>query len=118
MEKTLNFESLLVRLGDDIELVNEILHLFIDTIPEQVEALKSAVEERNTELIQYAAHTLKGSAGNISAEKLADAASILEIAGKEGNIKDAESLLSVFMEEYKELEIVIRDSFDTSSTFQ
>ena len=111
MEKTLNFESLLVRLGNDIELVNEILHLFKDTIPEQVEALKSAVEEKNTELIQYAAHTLKGSAGNISAEKLAVTASVLEIAGKEGNIVGAESLFSIFLKEYKELEIEIRKLF-------
>ncbi len=114
MAKTLNFGSLLIRLGDDIELVNEILHLFIDTIPEQVEVLKSAVEEKSAELIQYTAHTLKGSAGNISAEKLAATASILEIAGKENNIKSSESLLSILLEEYEELEYEIEQLLDSS----
>ena len=112
MEKTLNFGSLMVRLGDDSKLVNEILHLFIDTIPKQTEALKAAVEETNTELIQYTAHTIKGSAGNIGAEKLAGKASLLEIAGKEGNIQSTDSLFAEYMKEYKELKIVIRKSFD------
>ena len=112
MDKILNFESLLIRLGNDIELVNEILHLFIDTTPEQIDTLKSAVEEKNTELIQYSSHTLKGSAGNINAEKLAGTASLLEIAGKYGDIQSAESMYAVLMKEYKELELVIRESFD------
>ena len=46
MDEILNFESLLVRLGNDIELVNEILRLFINTIPEQMDILKSAVKKR------------------------------------------------------------------------
>lgn len=71
INKVLNFESLMVRLGDNIELVNEILLLFIDTIPEQMDILKSALEKKDSELVQQTAHSLKGSAGNISAEKLA-----------------------------------------------
>ena len=114
MNKTLNFESLMVRLGDDEELVNEILHLFIDTTPEQMEALKSAVEENTTELIQYTAHTLKGSAGNISAEKLASTAFKLEIAGKEGNLKGAELLFPLLLEEYGALEKKIEQLLDST----
>jgi HPt (histidine-containing phosphotransfer) domain-containing protein len=50
MDKVLNFESLLVRLGDDVELVNEILNMFIDTIPEQMDILKSAVKKKTLNL--------------------------------------------------------------------
>jgi hypothetical protein len=36
----------------------------------------------------------------------------LEKAGKDGNIQSAESIFAVFMKEYKELELIIRESFD------
>ena len=114
MDQILNFESLLIRLGDDSKMANEILSLFIDTVPEQIDILKSAIEEKNNELIQYISHNLKGSAGNISAEKLAGTANILETAGKEGNIKDSESLFSLLFEEYEELENVIRQLLNHS----
>lgn len=112
MDKILNLECLLIRLGGDIELINELLHLFLETAPEQVDTLREAVDEKNTEHIQKRAHTIKGSAGNISAEKLARTASRLETAGKEGNKKGVDSLFSIFQKEYKELEIEIKKSFD------
>ena len=112
MDRILNFESLLLRLGDDVELINELLNLFMDTIPEQMDILKSAVEKKDSKLVQQTAHSLKGSAGNISADKLAKTAAILEIAGKDGNTMDSASLFSVLLGEYKELEIIIRQSLN------
>ena len=114
MDRILNFESLLVRLGNDGKLVNEILLLFLDTIPEQMGTLRSAIEEKNYELIQHISHSLKGSAGNISAEKLAGTAGLLETAVKENNIRISESLFLLLSEEYEELEKIIRQLLNHS----
>jgi HPt (histidine-containing phosphotransfer) domain-containing protein len=100
MDKILNFETLLPRLENDESLVKEILLLYIDTTPGQIDTLKTALEEKDSKTIQYEAHSIKGSAGNISAEKVEKAASLLEITGKEDNIKGSESLFSILLGEY------------------
>ncbi len=104
MNKILDTESLFRRLGNDNKLIYEILQLFIDTMPAQIDSLKTAVEEKDTETIKLRAHALKGSAGNISAEKLEKTASQLEITGKDGNPAGSGLLLSILLEEYEELE--------------
>jgi len=104
MNKILNTESFFRRLENDKELINEILQLFIDTIPAQINSLKTAVEENDTETIQLRAHALKGAAGNISAEKLEKTAAQLETTQKEGKPAGSGLLLSKLLEEYEELE--------------
>ncbi|MDA3940713.1 MAG: Hpt domain-containing protein [Spirochaetia bacterium] len=112
MDKILNFETLLPRLENDESLVKEILLLYIDTTPGQIDTLKTALEEKDSKTIQYEAHSIKGSAGNISAEKVEKAASLLEITGKEDNIKGSESLFSILLGEYGELEILIKQKLN------
>ena len=107
MDKVINFESLNRRLANNNELLIEILALFIETMPKHVNNLKTAIEEKNLKNIKMEAHTLKGAAGNISAEKLANTAGLLEVTGKEGDISSAELLFPVMKEEYKELETLI-----------
>ena len=76
--------------------------------------MKTALKEKDTELIQKKAHKLKGSTGNINAEKLAKTASQIEIAVRDVNIKEAESFFSIFVEEYDELEVLIRKKLKIS----
>ena len=106
MDKVINFESLNRRL-DNNEILIEILGLFVETMPIHINNLKTAIEEKNLENIRREAHTLKGAAGNISAEKLANTAKLLETTGKESDISSAELLFPVMKEEYKELETLI-----------
>jgi hypothetical protein len=46
MDKILNFETLLPRLENDESLVKEILLLYIDTTPGQIDTLKTALQEK------------------------------------------------------------------------
>ena len=108
MVQILNFDSLLIRVGNNKNMVNEILHLYIETIPKKLEELKLAVEERNYVLIKNISHALKGASGNISAEKITKTAANLEKSGTEDNIRNSQLLFSILQQEYEELENEIK----------
>ncbi len=67
-------------LGDDNDLINEILGLFKSTTPEIIAALDKAADEGNTDEVRICAHSLKGSAVNIGAIALMEAMKDIEDA--------------------------------------
>jgi two-component system sensor histidine kinase/response regulator len=86
---TVDRESLMTRVGGDIDLFNEIIQLFLQDCPARVAAIKTAVERADRDDIRIAAHALKGTAGNLSATALVSAARALERMGTEGRLEAA-----------------------------
>ena len=82
-------KGLMRRLGDDEDLLEQVIGLFLADCPVRLAAIQAAVDTRDADLIRTAAHALKGSAGNLSANALADAARTLERLGAEGRIEAA-----------------------------
>ncbi|PYR34971.1 MAG: hypothetical protein DMF89_26120 [Acidobacteria bacterium] len=68
------------QLGDDDELVSDVIALFLDDYPGRLHALKAAAEARDAGGVRTAAHTLKGSASTFCASRVVDAAASLETA--------------------------------------
>jgi len=64
--------------GGDEEVMGEILDLFMEDAPRQIAALGEAITQGNWEEARRLAHTLKGSASNVGAEPLRQAAWSLE----------------------------------------
>jgi len=64
--------------GGDEEVMGEILDLFMEDAPRQIAALGEAITQGNWEEAHRLAHTLKGSASNVGAEPLRQAAWSLE----------------------------------------
>ena len=75
----------LVRLmGDDEHFVQEIIELFREDCPVQLAAIKTAIDQGDAKGLASAAHTLKGTAANLTARRVAEAARALELLGREG----------------------------------
>lgn len=68
--------------GDDPDFA-EILHLFVDSLPEKAESLRAAVEIGAYPDLAAQAHQLKGSAGGYGFEGLTPLAAELEAAARE-----------------------------------
>ena len=68
------------QLGDDDELVSDVIALFLDDYLSRLQALNAAVEARDPDAIRTAAHTLKGSASTFCASRVVDTAARLEAA--------------------------------------
>lgn len=59
----------------------QILQMFEDSVPEALEILNTAADERSYETLKLKAHALKGSSANIGAQQVAKTcADIVELA--------------------------------------
>ena len=86
----IDVEEALKRMSGSEELLRELLKDFAVQFGEAVEEIRAALNEGDTALAQRLAHTLKGTAGNLSAKDLQAAALVLETAIREGRTDDVE----------------------------
>jgi two-component system, sensor histidine kinase and response regulator len=100
--------ALLNNMGDDEEITNEIIHIFLQDAPRQIDSLAKAVAEGNINLVNRQAHTLKGAAGNVCADVLQASALEMEKAGKIGDMTRAESLLVTIKENFEAFQSEIK----------
>jgi CheY-like chemotaxis protein len=82
-------EGLMRRLAGDEDLLQQVIVLFLEDCPPRLAAIQAAAVQGNAEQIRLAAHALKGSAGNLSADALCEAARDLEHIGAESRLEDA-----------------------------
>jgi signal transduction histidine kinase/DNA-binding response OmpR family regulator len=79
-------DRILSRLGGDEALVAEVVQLFLEDCPSHVATIGQAAAARDLARVRSAAHALKGAAGNLSAQHLADAAAALEQLAVDGRL--------------------------------
>ncbi|MCC2674308.1 MAG: response regulator [Ramlibacter sp.] len=75
---------------EDLTMTREVMGLFVQDTPQRLRALDASVASRDPEALATAAHALKGSAGNIGAMALHEAASQLEALARESWPADAD----------------------------
>jgi PAS domain S-box-containing protein len=80
----------LERVDGDVELLKELVGLFLDECPQRMAEVREAVAERDATRLQHAAHTLKGSVGNFGAREAFEAARRLEAIGRDQNWTQAD----------------------------
>ncbi len=83
----------LSRLDGDEILGGEIIEMFLQECPKLLEGVRQAAKQRDASLLERAAHSLKGSVGDIAAPQAFDAARTLEMMAREGKLEDADSAL-------------------------
>lgn len=87
-------ESILARLGGDEELFRSFIEVFLEDSPVIIQQLCSAVAEKDSDLVQRFAHSLRGLAANFNATLVYDLATQLENAGKVGELSTAIPLMT------------------------
>ncbi|MDM8540956.1 response regulator [Desulfococcaceae bacterium HSG9] len=80
----LDIDTALKRLGGNRKLLKKLLINFADDYSDITEILRKALASGDTEYIRRTAHTIKGVAGNIGADKLSEVAAELEAASVNG----------------------------------
>lgn len=99
----------LKRLGNNGTLLNKIIESFISDGPKSLLALANALKENNSADAQLHAHSLKGSAGNVSALKLYTISKDLEEAAKNDNLAEVK-------EGFGQCEQIFNDTLDVFQT--
>jgi signal transduction histidine kinase/CheY-like chemotaxis protein len=82
------------------EILSELIDLFLDEVPQQLGALREAVEKDDAPSVERIAHTLKGSSGNMGATRMAQICAELEDVGASGDLSRAPELLERLEEEF------------------
>ena len=98
-----NHQELFTRLGDDLELVTELIELFLESAPKLLGDVQRAVERRDSKAVERAAHRLRSSAGNFGRSEAVKAALRLEVLGRKGELADIDSAFQTLHDEFGRL---------------
>ena len=81
--------------------LGEFIELFFSDTPDRIALIKSASSEKDWSRLEHAAHTLKGSAGNLGAIKMAEICSTLVQKARAG--QDSSADIAKLQAEFKKL---------------
>lgn len=97
------------RLGDDEELVADVIRLYLEDYPQRLDAIAAAIEARDFARVRAEAHTLKGSASSLAGGRVAEAARRLEEIAATGDAALAGQRLASLLSEAEQLAAALRD---------
>ena len=97
----------LANVDGNLELMHEVVQLFLADCPRRLAALHDAMARRDRRALEHAAHTLKGSAGYISAPGVFTAADEVEAIARCGDLADADDACAKLQQETRHLAQVL-----------
>jgi len=97
-------------LGEKEELM-EILDTFIKYVKTQIETMRQAISEGDAEVVMREAHSIKGGAANLTADRLSDIAFELEKISISGAPGKGNQVLDVLAKELEWLENFTKEMY-------
>ena len=90
------WHQLITRIGDEA-LVRELMPVCVQDNRSRLESLCEVIEAKDAANVKLYAHAIKGSAANLGAEQLSEAARRLEHTAAAGDLSQAPALLQIGM---------------------
>jgi HPt (histidine-containing phosphotransfer) domain-containing protein len=85
------------------ELINELIRLYLENLPNLMMQIKQGISNKDCRLIEQSAHALKGMSFNVSAKRIADTALALEKTSRNNEAESAEQIYTVLEKNAEEL---------------
>jgi HPt (histidine-containing phosphotransfer) domain-containing protein len=95
-------------MGEDFTVL---LETFLSDSKQRLAVVQQAISEETSEELRQAAHSFKGSSGNIGAPLLSSICKELEDLGRSGSVSGAKPLLEQLQEEFAAVEEIMRSYF-------
>lgn len=108
-----NCEEALRRLGNDVELLQQVAERFLNTAPHLLSAMRRAIAKGDPYNLDFAAHRMRGTAGNLSAYGMAELAERLELIGSVRNMTHAEATLATMEVELERFKVAFLNAKQT-----
>ena len=102
MVYNINLQDIADKLDFDLEDVEMLMEVFIETVNESLESLKNAIDANNLEDIYRSSHAIKGSAANLTLTNIAEIAKDIEEQSRNNNNIN-------YLEKYKSLKVLISE---------
>ena len=103
-DPVLDRAALFTQFGDDAELLQGIVELFLQDAAILLFGITDSIARRDSRALEYAAHRLKGSVANFHAQTVVEAAQRLEIIGRGRDLSGAPLALAALQTEMRRLE--------------
>jgi HPt (histidine-containing phosphotransfer) domain-containing protein len=101
----------LLDLGAPQGLVQELIALFQEDVPERIAALRMALGSLDAGQTLQEAHQLKGALGNMGLVRFADMASRIEIHAREGHLEQAPVVADALSAAYDQALLALIEAF-------
>ena len=102
-------EELLALVDDgDPELLVDLIQLFLDDSPSKVRAITEGLAENDLDKIERAAHSLKGSSGNLGAVLLQETCDRMQLASRRHETAAVRLLVPAVVANYSATETALR----------
>jgi two-component system, sensor histidine kinase and response regulator len=98
--RVLDEAALLALVGGDETLMHEIIDLYLRESPRLLREIRAASAAGDTGALQFSAHALKGSVGNMAAARAYAAAMALETAARAGDLDASRTILATVEHEF------------------
>lgn len=105
----MNLKELGENLGMDEEEFLEIMELFIDTSTTDFNKLQSAIDEKNSQKVAEAAHSIKGASANLGFKEVQEATKNLEEKGRNNHLEGITELAQILKKELDEVEKLVHN---------
>ncbi|MGA1868606.1 MAG: response regulator [bacterium] len=87
---------------DDVEMLYQLVHMFIEEFPDLVAKIRSSIENKDNQEIEDLVQYIIGSAGNLSAYTLIERVSEIEKLCKENNFDETSRIVDNLMIEFEQ----------------
>ena len=99
--------AVLERVGGDVEVLKELVALFLADCRELLSEIQEAVRRGDGEALARSAHTLKGSVSNFSAKEAFEAALTMEKLARDGKLAEAGQAYTALEKQIARLETAL-----------
>jgi HPt (histidine-containing phosphotransfer) domain-containing protein len=99
----LNITETLERVEGDLDLLKELVDLFLEETPKMLRALENAITAGDPTALQHAAHTFKGSVSNFAAPGATSASFTLEKMGRQQDMSNVSAAFAALKQELERL---------------
>lgn len=89
VSKAYNHAEALERSSGDEDLLQSLIRVFLQELPEKLGAIEKSISESNAEQLQLCSHSLKGAASCLASALVEDSAFALEKIGASGDLSEA-----------------------------
>jgi CheY-like chemotaxis protein/HPt (histidine-containing phosphotransfer) domain-containing protein len=105
----MNFEKAIEEFEGDEEFLMEVVDGFLENVRAQIGTIRQAISDGDAEVVRGEAHSIKGGAGNLTADELSRIAFELENIGKSGLLERGTEVLERLEREFHRLEVYAKD---------
>jgi HPt (histidine-containing phosphotransfer) domain-containing protein len=105
----MDFDRALEEFEGDKEFLMGVVEGFLEHAGNQINAIRRALTDGDSEAVMRKAHSMKGGAATLTADKLSGIAHELEIIGESGLLGRGGDVLTILEKEFHRLEIYVRD---------